>query len=169
MILEAPNRLKSYDDLGITFFLAGTIDNGESLDWQKEVSDYSNEIGVNVFNPRRSNWDKDAGSKEIVRQIDWELEHMEKADYIIMNILGNSKSPISLLELGLHARDGKLIVFCPKSFYRYDNVRVTCETYGVKLYSIEDYKNNIDEIKLLMLEKKNGYDKRRGNKEDFKR
>ena len=155
MILEAPNRLESYDDLGITFFLAGTIDNGESLDWQKEISDYSNEIGVNVFNPRRNNWDKDAGSKEIVRQIDWELEHMEKADYIIMNILGNSKSPISLLELGLHARDGKLIVFCPKSFYRYDNVRVTCETYGVKLYSIEDYKNNIDEIKLLMLEKKN--------------
>jgi len=155
MVVEAPNRLESYDDLGITFFLAGTIDNGESLDWQKEISDYSNEIGVNVFNPRRNNWDKDAGSKEIVRQIDWELEHMEKADYIIMNILGNSKSPISLLELGLHARDGKLIVFCPKSFYRYDNVRVTCETYGVKLYSIEDYKNNIDEIKLLMLEKKN--------------
>jgi len=155
MVVEAPNRLESYDDLGITFFLAGTIDNGESLDWQKEISDYSNEIGVNVFNPRRNNWDKDAGSKEIVRQIDWELEHMEKADYIIMNILVNSKSPISLLELGLHARDGKLIVFCPKSFYRYDNVRVTCETYGVKLYSIEDYKNNIDEIKLLMLEKKN--------------
>ena len=160
MVLEAPNRLESYDDLGITFFLAGTIDNGESLDWQKEISDYSNEIGVNVFNPRRSNWDKDVGSKEVVRQIDWELEHMEKADYIIMNILGNSKSPISLLELGLHARDGKLIVFCPKSFYRYDNVRVTCETYGVKLYSIEDYKNNMDEIKLLMLEKKNGHNKK---------
>ena len=85
MVLEAPNRLESYDDLGITFFLAGTIDNGESLDWQKEISDYSNEIGVNVFNPRRNNWDKDAGSKEIVRQIDWELEHMEKADYIISN------------------------------------------------------------------------------------
>ena len=155
MILEAPNRLESYDNIGITFFLAGTIENGKSVDWQKEIADYSKEIGVSVFNPRRINWNEFADSKEIEAQIDWELEHMEKADYIIMNILGDSKSPISLLELGLHVRSGKLIVFCPKSFYRYDNVRVTCETYGVRLYSIEDYKNNLDEIKLLMLEKKN--------------
>lgn len=155
MILEAPNRLKSYDDLGFTIFLAGTIENGKSTDWQKEVANYSNEIGVNVFNPRRCNWNPSATSKEIEEQIDWELEHMEKADFIVMNILGDSKSPISLLELGLHARSGKLVVFCPKSFYRYDNVRVTCETYGVKLYSIEDYNKNLDEIKLLILEKKN--------------
>ncbi len=138
MILKAPNRLKSYDDLGITFFLAGTIDNGESLDWQKEISDYSNEIGVNVFNPRRSNWDKDAGSKEIVRQIDWELEHLEKADIIVMNILEDSKSPISLMEIGLFARTRKLMVFCPEEFYRYDNVRKVCEKYGVKLYNTND-------------------------------
>lgn len=155
MILEAPNRLKSYDGLGFTIFLAGTIENGKSTDWQKEVANYSNEIGVNVFNPRRNNWNSSATSKEIEEQIDWELEHMEKADFIVMNILGDSKSPISLLELGLHARSGKLVVFCPKSFYRYDNVRVTCETYGVKLYSIEDYNKNLDEIKLLILEKKN--------------
>ena len=155
MILEAPNKFYSYNNIGTTFFLAGTIENGKSVDWQKEIADYAEEINVTVFNPRRSNWNASADSKEIEAQIDWELEHMEKADYIIMNILGDSKSPISLLELGLHARSGKLIVFCPKSFYRYDNVRVTCETYGVRLYSIEDYKNNLDEIKLLMLEKKN--------------
>ncbi len=159
MILEAPNRLESYNNLGLTFFLAGTIDNGESFNWQKEICDYSNEIKVNIFNPRRNNWDKNASSKEVERQIDWELEHMEKADYIIMNILGDSKSPISLLELGLHARSGKLIVFCPKSFYRYDNVRITCETYGVKLCSIENCTDNIDEIKLLMLEKKKFFEK----------
>lgn len=155
MILEAPNKFYSYNNIGITFFLAGTIENGKSVDWQKEIADYAEEINVTVFNPRRSNWNGSADSKEIEAQIDWELEHMEKADYIIMNILGDSKSLISLLELGLYARSGKLTIFCPKSFYRYDNVRVTCETYGVRLYSIEDYKNNLDEIKLLMLEKKN--------------
>ena len=157
MILEAPKKFYSYNNIGITFFLAGTIENGKSVDWQKEIADYADEINVTVFNPRRSNWNTSANSKEIEKQIDWELEHMERADYIIMNILGDSKSPISLLELGLHARSGKLIVFCPKSFYRYDNVRVTCETYNIKLYSIEDYNSNIDEIKLLMLEKKNAY------------
>lgn len=155
MLIEAPNRLESYDSIGITFFLAGTIENGKSVDWQKEIAEYAEEINVSVFNPRRKEWPNSSNHKEIEKQIDWELEHMERADYIIMNILGDSKSPISLLELGLHARSGKLIVFCPKSFYRYDNVRVTCETYNVKLYSVDDYKNNIDEIKLLMLEKKN--------------
>lgn len=165
MILEAPNRLESYSNIGLTFFLAGSIDNGEAYDWQREICDYSKEIKVNVFNPRRSEWDKNIYDKEIERQIDWELEHMEKADYIIMNILADSKSPISLLELGLHAKSGKLIVFCPKKFYRYNNVRVTCETYGVKLCSIDRYKDNMDEIKLLMLEKKKMFenDNRRKN------
>lgn len=153
--LIAPNRLDNYDNVGVSFFLAGTIDNGSSINWQTELEKYAEDIDVTVYNPRRKHWDSNADSKEIEKQIDWELEHMERADFIIMNILGDSKSPISLLELGLHAKEGKVFVFCPKSFYRYDNVRVTCERYGVKLYSIDDYRNNIDEIKLLMLEKKN--------------
>ena len=33
-------------------------------------------------------------------QVNWELEHLEKADLIIMNILASSKSPITLLEMG---------------------------------------------------------------------
>jgi hypothetical protein len=155
MTLEAPNKFYSYNDIGTTFFLAGTIDNGLSVNWQKEIADYADEINVTVFNPRRREWNPLADSKDIELQINWELEHMEKADYIIMNILENSKSPISLLELGLHARDGKLIVFCPKNFYRYDNIKVTCETYGIKLFSMDSYRNTIDEIKLLILERKN--------------
>ena len=158
--LVAPNRLEDYSKLGVTFFLAGTIDNGSSVDWQSELEKYSDEIGVSVFNPRRKKWNASVDSKEIEAQIDWELDHLEMADYIIMNILGDSKSPISLMEIGLFARSGKLIVFCPKTFYRYDNVRVVCEKYGVRLYSVEDYKNNIDEIKLLMLEKKNAHKKK---------
>ena len=31
-------------------------------------------------------------------QVNWELEHLEKADLIIMNILASSKSPITLLD-----------------------------------------------------------------------
>ena len=52
-----------------------------------------------------------------------------------MNILANSKSPISLMEIGLFAKEGKLMVFCPKTFYRYDNVRVVCNRYNVPLYA----------------------------------
>ena len=71
-------------------------------------------------------------------QIRWELEHLEKADLIVMNILGTSKSPITLLEMGIHIRSGKLHVACEPSFYRYDNVKVTCEQYGVPLYASLD-------------------------------
>ena len=71
-------------------------------------------------------------------QVNWELEHMEKADYILMVFLDGSSSPITLLELGLHARSGKLLVVCTPGFYRYDNVRLTCARYGVPVYGSID-------------------------------
>lgn len=152
MILEAPNNLLSYDGLGTKVFLAGTIENGKSVDWQNEISKYGDSIGLTMFNPRRKNWNENAKRQEIDEQINWELSHMEKADVIIMNILGDSKSPISLLELGLYARNSsKLIVFCPETFYRFDNVRVTCIKYGIELFVIDDYEANIKHIKRTLL------------------
>ena len=55
-----------------------------------------------------------------------------------MNILGNSKSPISLMELGLFAKEHKVIVFCPPTFYRFDNVKMVCKRYNVPLYDTND-------------------------------
>ena len=40
-----------------------------------------------------------------------------------------------LIEMGLHAKSDKMHVICEKGFYRYDNVRITCEYYGVPLYN----------------------------------
>lgn len=154
MILTAPNRLNNYKELEYTVFLAGTIDDGDSINWNSDVAKYIDDIGYVAFNPRRNNWNKKADSNEITEQINWELEHLEKADLIIMNILGDSKSPISLLELGLFARSGKLVVFCPKSYYRHNNVKTTCERYGIMLYSIEDYQENIEKIKDVIKNRK---------------
>lgn len=67
-------------------------------------------------------------------QVNWELSHLEEADFILMNFLPDSKSSITLLELGLFARSGKLYVVCTEGFYRYDNVRITCAKYGVPVY-----------------------------------
>ena len=50
------------------------------------------------------------------------------------NFLPGSQSPITLLELGLFAGSRKLRVICPASFYRYDNVRITCQRYAVPMY-----------------------------------
>ena len=57
----------------------------------------------------------------------------------MMNILPTSKSPISLLELGLYARSShKLIVFCNPNFYRFNNVKQVCKMYNVPLYETND-------------------------------
>lgn len=117
-------------------FLAGTIDMGTGEDWQAGLLDcFSAKSGrYLLYNPRQEHWDASRPG-EMDYQVNWELEHLEKADIIIMNILSGSKSPITLLELGLFARSGKLHVVCTPDFYRYDNVRITCARYGVPVYS----------------------------------
>ena len=122
-------------------FLAGTIDMGNSVDWQRQTFDYFKGMDRTcvLFNPRQEHWDA-SREGEMDFQVNWELEHLEQSDCIIMNILGNSQSPISLLEMGLFARSGKLLVSCEKDFYRYDNVRITCQRYQIPLY------DNLDDL-----------------------
>ena len=125
------------DDKSFTkIFLAGTIDMGNSRDWQMEILDTFSKMDGRyiLYNPRQENWDASRPG-EMDYQVKWELDHLENADVIIMYILGTSKSPISLLEMGLHAKSDKMYVICQTDFYRYDNVRITCEYYGVPLYN----------------------------------
>ena len=37
------------------------------------------------------------------------------------------------MELGLYAQSHKIVVFCNPTFYRYTNVKLTCEKYGIPL------------------------------------
>lgn len=145
------SKLKS-----ISIFLAGTIDNGNSEDWQQKVIDklkeYDNkypEYFITVFNPRCKKWNKNAGKEELEYQIRWEQEHLDKANLIIMVLSDSSKSPISLLEFGLYAQTGKLIVFCTEKFYRFDNIRLTCEKYFIPLVqstNVDDIISNIQDV-----------------------
>lgn len=147
--IMAPDDTKKRQ--GKSFFFAGTIDSGDSPNWQKELTNELNKDKglygkLTIFNPRRDEWPDD-GSDEVIRQIRWELDHMDEADFIIMNIIGDSKSPISLMEIGLYAQSGKLIVFCPEDFYRFDNVMVVCERHNIPLHRTNDVKEIMKEIK----------------------
>lgn len=140
---------KEDDTIGEKVFLAGTIDDGNSVNWQKEVIEAlgkSNYVkrDITIYNPRRANWgplEQDA----LEKQITWELEHQEKCDLNLMVLKADSKSPVSLMELGLFARSGKLVVLCPETFYRFENVRVTCMMYDVDLY-YKDKDFSVEEI-----------------------
>ena len=143
-------------------FLAGTIDNGESDDWQSNLiwqmktkhhgpnSDIDESIGdIVVFNPRRSNWGSNASIADVEEQIKWEQQHLDEADLIIMNFVDGSKSPITLLELGLYGPEGKTIVFCTDKFYRFTDVKLTCDKYMIPLIKStkeEDICNEIERI-----------------------
>ena len=126
----------------LNLFLAGTIDNGNSLDWESAIIEELNLEDTNhpimIYNPRRKEWNKNASKEEMDEQINWELYHLNRADLIVMNILPNSKSPISLMEIGLFARDKKMIVFCNENFYRYENVKVVCDKFGLPLFNTND-------------------------------
>ena len=76
-----------------TVFLAGTIDMGNSEDWQKTFIEELKTVKDNlhefiVYNPRR---DKgfDDDQKEFEYQVNWELERLEKCDAIINKALDN--------------------------------------------------------------------------------
>ncbi len=144
-------RIENADRAGrTTVFLAGTIDMGNSVDWQARADSLFAALpsgSFMLFNPRQEHWDA-AKPGEMDYQVNWELEHLEQADWIIMNFLPGSQSPITLLELGLHARSGRLLVVCPPEFYRYDNVRITCAKYGVPMFgSLEDAVRHVAQTK----------------------
>jgi len=139
MIIITPEEVKNKEANKIgakSVFLAGTIDNGNSLNWQDKTIIELINLGVKdleVYNPRREHWNPNTSKEDMEYQIKWEQDHLDKADMIAMVLLDDSKSPISLLELGLYAKSNKLVVFCTPKFYRYDNVKLTCEKYHIEL------------------------------------
>lgn len=129
-MIEITPEIKNYKSV----FFAGTIDNGDSINWQQELTNkFSKDDEIIIYNPRNKHWDKNAS--DIDYQIKWEQEHLDKSNLIVMVLLDDSKSPISLLELGLYAQSKKIIVFCSNKFYRFDNVKLTCEKYNIPLYT----------------------------------
>jgi len=122
-----------------SIFLAGSIEMGVAQDWQSVVETALCDIDVAMFNPRRDSWDSSWEQKisnpHFREQVEWELTALRCADVIIMYFDPETKSPISLLEFGLFAASGKLIVCCPDGFYRKGNIEVVSNYYGVPMFS----------------------------------
>lgn len=145
--IKSPNELPKKDNR-LKVFLGGTIDMGNSEDWQAKISRELKNESIILFNPRRDDWNTAwkpvKEEPEFRKQVEWELNALENSDYIIMYFGKDSKSPISLLEMGLYARSGKLLVICPEGFWRKGNVDITAEKYGIKQF------DSIDEVLQFM-------------------
>jgi hypothetical protein len=149
--VQAPNEVV-LDTEYVNVFLAGSIEMGVAEHWQKRVIDALSDKPIRFLNPRRDDWDsswtQDIHNDQFVEQVVWELTSLEQSDFVIMYFDPKTKSPISLLELGLHAKEQKLIVLCPEGFWRKGNVDVVCEYYGINQVDtfdelIEFLKNHI--------------------------
>ncbi len=138
---KAPQLIADRDYSILSIFLAGTIDMGNSVNWQAEAAYKLTEDFI-VFNPRRDDWDptwkQSKDNFEFRQQVEWEIDGLEQADYILMYFAPGSQSPITLLELGLYVDTGKLHVVCPEGFYRKGNVDIICERFGVPQYNTLD-------------------------------
>jgi len=120
-------------------FVAGSIEMGKAENWQEKLKNEMEDFEGTLYNPRRDDWDSSWEQREyndqFNEQVNWELDRLEESDFIFMYFDPNTKSPISLLELGKFCWTGNMIVVCPDDFWRKGNVEVVCTRYNVPLYN----------------------------------
>jgi len=144
-VVTAPEPLKTTTP---SIFLAGSIEQDVAERWQDRVIEKLKDLPITILNPRRATWDsswkQSIENPQFKAQVTWELDALEMADTILLYFDPNTKSPISLLELGLFAKSGKMMVCCPEGFWRKGNVDIVCERYGIPQFgSLEELIANL--------------------------
>lgn len=146
--IKPPHSLNAVENK-FSVFLAGSIEMGAAENWQQiiEKAFYQND-NVVLLNPRRddwnSSWKQEICNPQFNEQVSWELSGLEKADLIVFYFAKETKSPVSMLELGLFAQSGKLVVCCPEGFWRKGNIDIVCERFKIKqVNTIEEIINHI--------------------------
>ena len=155
-VIEAPQEFLAETRPWI--FLGGTIDMGNFRNWRADLIKYiaEKEIECTLLNPLRSDWDssweQSIQNDKFRQQVEWELRAQKMADVIVYYFGEDSKSPITLLELGLFNYK-KPIVYCHEGFYRKGNVDIVCEMWSISVTDDEQifYQRLIDRIYTYLL------------------
>lgn len=133
-LFNAPQKIDRYERLNTSVFLGGSIDMGSAIDWQTQVIEALKDYPVDIYNPRRPDWDsswkQEKNDPQFREQVLWELNAQQEADIRCYFFDPKGQAPITLLELGLHANDN-IVVCCPTGFWRKGNVDLVCEYYGI--------------------------------------
>lgn len=134
-LITSPEPLPA-ERLGVSVFLAGSIEQDKAVDWQKVAIQRFGSLPGVIFNPRRVAWDSSWGEDDprFIEQVRWEFQAMKQADIIVMHFEPATLSPITLLELGRYSESGKLYVSCPPGFWRRGNVKFVCNDAGIHMH-----------------------------------
>ena len=150
-IVKAPNGWKGLPRPRL--FLCGSIEMGKAENWQQRMERELADVGGTILNPRRDDWDSSwvqtISNPKFHEQVWWELEAQEDADLIVCYFDPNTKSPITLLELGLFGRFTSMRVCCPQGFWRKGNVDIVCCRY--KIPQVETLDALIPEVRRTLL------------------
>jgi hypothetical protein len=118
-------------------FLAGSIEMGRAEPWQGVVEEALADLPVAILNPRRDEWDaswEQSIDNPLFRgQVEWELDGLDRPTVVAVYFAPATQAPVTLLELGLFARSGKVVACCPAGYWRRGNVEVVCARFGVPL------------------------------------
>jgi hypothetical protein len=132
MVIYPPNTIPTK---GNAVFLAGSIEQDHAENWQDYLINQLDHKNLLILNPRRKDWDQDwkeeIENPQFMEQVEWELKGQERANLIVMYFDPNTQSPISLLELGLFAQTKKMLVCCPKGYWKKGNVDIVCRRYDI--------------------------------------
>lgn len=153
--IQAPNSDEHIDFFVPRIFLAGSIEMGAAENWQTRVAKDLADYEVVLLNPRRDDWDsswkQSIDDPQFNQQVTWELDGLETATIVAFYFDPNTKSPITLMELGIvcHELDS-LVVCCPDGFWRKGNVEMVCDRFGKTL--VNTYEDMIKHLILLIKE-----------------
>lgn len=117
-------------------FLGGSIEMGTAEQWQDIIVQAFKDVPNVVFlNPRRDDWDSTwtqdpTPGTQFHEQVTWEMDAQEFSDILIYYFADDTKSPITLLELGAYGGGDQTIVRCTPKFWRYGNVAMFSNRYG---------------------------------------
>lgn len=143
--IKAPNDFTSHLlSSRPSIFLAGSIEMGMAEDWQKKVVDGLKDVNCTILNPRRDDWDptwvQSKDNPKFREQVEWELNGIESANALFFYFDPNTKSPITLMELGLVAASNHQFCYvcCPEGFWRKGNVDMVCERNDIMMFESLD-------------------------------
>lgn len=135
-----------------SIFTAGSIEMGAAVQWQKLMVQHLSDLPITVCNPRRGNWDPTdipkADDANFKSQVEWELDALERATVICFFFDVTTRSPVSLLELGLWASSKKIIVCCNENYWRQGNVELVCGRYNIPM--VREFRDLVPEVRKML-------------------
>ena len=142
-LIRSPN-VASGGLQGPSIFLAGSIEMGTAELWQPRAAQALLAMGLNVFDPRRDDWDPTwahdpTPGTPFETQVSWELNHLSLADIVLFRITAGTASIVSMLELGMILESRKpIVIWADPGYMRFGNVVITARRYCKDVFTRED-------------------------------